>query len=159
MTTSARIPLIAVIGGGECSAEEAMLAEEIGRRLAQAGVGLVCGGRGGVMAAACRGAREAGGLTVGILPGTDPAEANPWVQIAIPTGLGEARNALVVGAGQAVIAIGGEYGTLSEIAFALKAGKRVAGLRTWAIPGVQAVNDPAAAVAYVLAALAPSSIG
>jgi uncharacterized protein (TIGR00725 family) len=159
MSSSEPIPLIAVIGGGVCSAEEAMLAEEVGRLLAQAGVGLVCGGRGGVMAAACRGARQAGGITVGLLPGTDPAEANPWVQIAIPTGLGEARNALVVGAGRAVIAIGGEYGTLSEIAFALKAGKRVAGLRTWAIPGVQAVADPAAAVAYVLPAVASPSAG
>ncbi|MDW8270509.1 MAG: TIGR00725 family protein [Anaerolineae bacterium] len=153
------IPLIAVIGGGECSAEEAALAEAVGRLLAQAGVGVVCGGRGGVMAAACRGARQAGGVTVGILPGTEPTEANPWVQIAIPTGLGEARNALVVGAGRGVIAIGGEYGTLSEIAFALKAGKRVAGLRTWDIPGVHPVADPAAAVAYVLAASAISSAG
>jgi hypothetical protein len=151
------IPLIAVIGGGECSAAEAALAEAVGRLLAQAGVGVVCGGRGGVMAAACRGARQAGGLTVGILPGTDPAEANPWVQIAIPTGLGEARNALVVAAGRAVIAIGGEYGTLSEIAFALKAGKRVAGLHTWAIPGVQRVADPETAVAYVLPVVPSSS--
>ncbi len=157
MASPTPIPLIAVIGGGACSAEEAALAEAVGRLLAQAGVGVVCGGRGGVMAAACRGAQQAGGITIGILPGTDPAEANSWVQIAIPTGLGEARNALVVGAGRGVIAIGGEYGTLSEIAFALKAGKRVAGLHTWAIPGVQQVADPAAAVAYVLSGVLSSA--
>lgn len=142
--------LIAVIGGAVCTQEEAALAEEVGRLLAGHGAGVVCGGRGGVMEAACRGAAQVGGLTVGILPGLDASEANPWVQVAIPTGLGEARNALVAGAGEGVIAIGGEYGTLSEIALALKAGKRVVGLGTWDIPGVHAVGDPAAAVAHVL---------
>ena len=103
------------------------------------------------MAAACRGAATAGGTTVGILPGTDPAEANPWIGIVIPTGLGEARNALVVRAATALIAVGGGYGTLSEIAFALKGEKTVAGLRTWEIPGVVACASPEEAVTLALA--------
>lgn len=142
--------LVAVIGGSTCTAEEAALAEEVGRLLAGRGVGVVCGGRGGVMEAACRGAAQAGGLTVGILPGPDASEANAWVQIAVPTGLGEARNAIVGRAGVAVIAIGGEYGTLSEIAFALKWGKRVAGLGTWDIPGIYPAADSVGAVAFAL---------
>ena len=145
-----RIPLIAVIGGSECTPEEAALAEAVGRLLAQRGYGVVCGGRGGVMAAVCRGANQMGGVTVGLLPGADDSEANPWVQIAIPTGLGEARNALVARAGAGVIAIGGEYGTLSEIALALKWGKRVAGLQTWPIEGVYQASDPEDAVDFVL---------
>ena len=102
------------------------------------------------MEAACRGAKEADGLTVGILPGADRSEANPFVDVVVPTGLGEARNALVVRAADAVIAIGGGYGTLSEIALALKAGKRVIGLGTWEIEGVVAVEGPEAAVAAAL---------
>jgi uncharacterized protein (TIGR00725 family) len=102
------------------------------------------------MEAACRGAKEAGGLTVGILPGSDRSEANPYVDVVLPTGLGEARNALVVGAADVVIAVGGGYGTLSEIALALKAGKRVIGLGTWEIDGVTAVEGPEAAVAAAL---------
>lgn len=145
-----RAVLVSVIGGSVCSAEEAVLAEEVGRLLAEGGAGVVCGGRGGVMAAVCRGAAQVGGLTIGILPGGDPAEANPWVQVAIPTGLGEARNAIVACAGVGVIAIGGEYGALSELALALKAGKRVAGLRTWNVPGIHIVADPVEAVVYVL---------
>lgn len=124
-------PRIAVIGASACSAEEATLAEEIGRLLAEAGAVVLTGGRGGVMEAACRGARQAGGLTVGILPGDDAREANPWVQIPIVTGLGEARNAVLMHTAQAVIAVGGEYGTLSEIAFALKFGTPVVGLHSW----------------------------
>jgi uncharacterized protein (TIGR00725 family) len=111
---------------------------------------LVTGGLGGVMEAACKGARGAGGMTIGILPGKDRSAANPFVDFAIPTGLGEARNALVVRAADALIAIGGAYGTLSEIAFALKAGKRVVGLGTWAIDGVEAADSPEAAVETVL---------
>ena len=103
-----------------------------------------------MMEAACRGAKDAGGRTVGILPGTDRAAANPFVDTAIPTGLGEARNALVVRAADALIAVGGGYGTLSEIALALKAGKPVVGLDSWDIEGVVAVDGPAAAVAAVL---------
>ena len=108
------------------------------------------GGRGGGREAACRGARQAGGTTIGILPGAERSAANPYVEIAIPTGLGEARNALVVRAADALIAIGGAYGTLSEIALALKAGKRVAGLGTWDIDGVEAAESPEAAVETVL---------
>jgi uncharacterized protein (TIGR00725 family) len=102
------------------------------------------------MEAACRGAKEGGGVTVGILPGTDRAAANPFVDVAIPSGLGEARNALVVRAADALVAVGGGYGTLSEIALALKAGKRVVGLGSWDIEGVVAAPDPEAAVAAVL---------
>lgn len=122
---------MAVIGASACSKEEAALAQEVGQRLAQAGAVVLTGGRGGVMEAACRGARQAGGLTIGILPGNDAREANPWVQLPIVTGLGEARNAVLMRTAQAVIAVGGEYGTLSEIAFALKFGKPVVGLYSW----------------------------
>ena len=102
------------------------------------------------MEAACRGAKGAGGTTVGILPGTDRSAANPYVDIAIATGLGEARNAVVARSADALIAIGGAYGTLSEIAFALKAGKRVVGLGTWVVDGVEAGDSPAAAAETVL---------
>ena len=102
------------------------------------------------MEAACRGAKESGGRTVGILPGADRSAANPYVDVAIATGLGEARNALVVRAADALIAVGGGYGTLSEVALALKAGKRVVGLDSWDIDGVVAATDPTAAVAAVL---------
>jgi uncharacterized protein (TIGR00725 family) len=111
---------IGVIGGASCDAETAQLAREVGARIAAAGAVLICGGRGGVMQAAAEGAREAGGLTVGILPGEDPAAANPGIIVAIPTGLGDARNAVVVNTSDAVIAIGGAWGTLSEAAFCLK---------------------------------------
>ena len=123
--------IVAVIGRAECSGSEATTAEAVGRLLAQAGAMLVCGGRGGVMEAACRGAKSAAGLTIGILPGADGSEANPWVDVPVVTGLGEARNAIVVRSANAVIAIGGGYGTLSEIGFALKWGKPVVGLGTW----------------------------
>lgn len=107
------------------------MAEQVGRMLAERGTVLACGGRGGVMEAACRGAEQAGGLTIGILPGTDHRAGNPYLTAALPTGLGEARNALVAQAGQALIAIGGGPGTLSEIALAVKAGRRVVTLRSW----------------------------
>ena len=126
------------MGPGEASDEQAAAAEQVGRLIAEAGALLVCGGLGGVMEAACRGASEAGGRTVGILPGVDRAAANPFVEVAIATGLGEARNALVVRSADVLIAIGGAYGTLSEIALALKAGKRVIGIATWAIDGIEA---------------------
>jgi uncharacterized protein (TIGR00725 family) len=122
---------VAVVGPGRADAAETELAESVGRALAARGAVLVCGGLGGVMEAACRGASGSGGTTVGILPGLDRAQANPHVQVAIPTGLGEARNALVVRAADALIAIAGEWGTLSEIAFAMKTGKPVVGLGTW----------------------------
>ena len=137
-----------MIGPGD---EPTVAAAEVGRLLAERGAVLVCGGRGGAMEAACRGAKEADGLTVGILPGSDRSEANPFVDVVLPTGLGEARNALVVGAADVVIAVGGGYGTLSEVALALKAGKRVIGLGTWEIEGVTAVDGPESAVAAALA--------
>jgi uncharacterized protein (TIGR00725 family) len=120
-----------VVGPGEPSSEEAARAEEVGRLLGEAGAVVVCGGLGGAMEAVCRGARSAGGLTLGILPGRDRREANEHVEVAVPTGMGEMRNALVVRSADAVIAVGGAYGTLSEIALALRAGKPVVGLGTW----------------------------
>jgi uncharacterized protein (TIGR00725 family) len=111
---------------------------------------LVCGGLGGVMEAACRGAAAGGGVTVGLLPGFDRTAANPHVVVALATGLGEARNAVVVNAVDVVIAVGGEYGTLSEIALALKTGKRVVGLGTWDVARVEAVGSPDEAVRAAL---------
>jgi hypothetical protein len=122
----------------------------VGRALAEAGAVLVCGGLGGVMEAACRGAQEAGGTTVGILPGHDRADANPYVDVAVATGLGEARNALVVRAADALIAVGGEYGTLSEIALALKAGKPVVGIDSWDLDRIERADDAATAVRRAL---------
>jgi uncharacterized protein (TIGR00725 family) len=122
----------------------------VGRELGSRGAVLVCGGLGGVMEAACKGAKDAGGTTIGILPGSDRSAANPYVDFAIPTGLGEARNALVVRSADALIAIGGGYGTLSEVALALKAGKRVVGLGTWDVDGVEAAGSPEAAAETVL---------
>ena len=125
--------IIAVIGNSSCSAEEAKLAETVGELLAEQGTIVVCGGLGGVMEAVCRGAKAKGGLTVGILPGESPDTANPWVDIPVVTGIGEARNVAVVKSAQVVIAIGGGYGTLSEIAYALKSGIPVIGLNTWSL--------------------------
>jgi uncharacterized protein (TIGR00725 family) len=125
------VAYVAVVGPGEANAEEIALAEEVGRLLGERGAVLVCGGLGGAMEAACRGAKAAGGTTVGILPESDRAAANRWVDVAIATGLGEARNALVVRAADVLIAVGGGYGTLSEIALALKGGTPVVGLGTW----------------------------
>ncbi len=144
---------IAVIGSGDCSPQEARLAEEVSKELARHGAVLVCGGLGGVMEAACRGATLAGGLTIGILPGDSRRSANPYVQIPIVTNLGEARNVIVVKTAQAVIAIGGGYGTLSEIGHALKNNIPVVGLNTWqlfrdGIPeaAIITAKDPADAV-------------
>ena len=133
---------IGVVGAGAASTEEEAIAAEIGRLLAERGAVVVCGGLGGVMEAVCRGAREAGGRTVGILPGDDRSDANPWIDVAIPTGMGEARNALVVRASDALIAIGGEFGTLSEIALALKIGRPVVGVGTWTIEREVMSIDP-----------------
>jgi len=124
---------IAVIGGNQCSPQEAQLAEEVGRELARRGAILVCGGLSGVMEAACRGASSEGGITIGILPGESRQAANPYVQIPIATGLGYARNLAVVKSAQAVIAIDGSYGTLSEISHALQSGIPVIGLNTWSL--------------------------
>jgi uncharacterized protein (TIGR00725 family) len=126
------------------------IARASGKLVAQRGAVVVCGGLGGAMEAACRGAKQADGLTVGILPGSDRSAANPFVDVALPTGLGEARNALVVGAADVVIAVGRGYGTLSEIALALRAGKRVIGLDTWEVDGVTARDGAEAAVSAAL---------
>lgn len=122
---------ISVVGAAVAALGEEEAAETVGRLVGQAGATVVTGGLGGVMAAASRGAQAVGAVTVGLLPGSDRGAANPWVQVALPTGLGEARNTLVVRAADALVAIGGEYGTLSEIAFALKTGVPVVGLGTW----------------------------
>lgn len=147
--------LVAVVGPGDADATLRALAEQVGEGLGRRGVGVVCGGLGGVMEAACRGARRAGGPTVGLLPGLDPRAANAYVDVAVPTGLGEVRNILVVRAGAAVIAVGGGYGTLSEVAFALKHGTPVVGLETWDPPaggrtGVHVVASATAAVERAL---------
>jgi uncharacterized protein (TIGR00725 family) len=144
---------VAVVGSGTADRGTSATAEEIGRLLARRGALVVSGGLGGVMEAACKGAKAEGGTTLGLLPGTSRRDANPWVDIAIPTGLGEARNALVVRAADVLIAIGGEFGTLSEIALALKAGTPVVGLETWELskrgvrsPEIVRASAPAEAV-------------
>ncbi|NLT65270.1 MAG: TIGR00725 family protein [Acidobacteria bacterium] len=124
-------PRIGVVGPGSCPQEISELAYRVGHGLAAAGAILICGGRGGVMEAAAKGAKEAGGITVGILPGDSPSEANPYIDIPIVTGLGNARNVINVLTSQAIIAVCGEYGTLSEIAFAMKCGIPIVGLNTW----------------------------
>ena len=119
--------------------------------MAERGAVVVTGGLGGVMASASEGAATAGGLVIGLLPGTDRSAANEWVSFALPTGLGELRNGLVVRACDAVIAVGGGHGTLSEIALALKAGKRVVGIGSWDVEGVEAAPDAATAVERLIA--------
>jgi len=144
--------LIAVIGSSSCSAEVAAWAETVGRLLAERGAVLLCGGLGGVMEAAARGAKQRGGLTVGILPGADPGEANPYIDVPLATGMGEMRNALIVRAAQAAIAIGGGWGTLSEIAMAQRIKTPVVGLHD-AFPAaidIPRVTSPEAAVAWAL---------
>ncbi len=123
--------MIAVIGEGDPSAEIAALAEEVGAEIAAAGAVLVCGGMGGVMEAACRGARGRGGVTIGLLPTARHGDANRYVTYPIPTALGHARNILVARCAHAVVAVGGKFGTLSEIAFAKVEGTPVVGLQTW----------------------------
>lgn len=154
-------PIVGIIGESQFSdpAHEA-LAEEMGRLIAQAGYALVCGGLTGVMEAACRGAQRAGGLTIGILPGLKRTDANPFVAVAVPTGLGQMRNVAIVLTADVFIAIGGGFGTLSEIGHALRAGRVVIGLRTWEatragqrapIVVVQTPQEALAAVARTLA--------
>ena len=143
---------IGVIGSGDCSEEEYSLAFEVGREVARRGFYLVCGGLSGVMEASAKGAFMEGGLTIGILPG-DKKDANPYIKIPIPTGLGEGRNLIIVRLSDALIAIGGEYGTLSEIAFALKLKKPVIGLRTWDIEGIIRAESPEDAVSKATGSL------
>lgn len=145
---------IAVIGGSRAGRPALETAVEVGRLVARAGAVLVCGGLGGVMEAASRGAREAGGLVIGILPGTDPADANLSVDVPVATGLGYTRNSLVVMNADAVIAIDGEYGTLSEIAYGKIHGKKVVGLGSWEVKGVEAAGTPEEAVRKTLDGLA-----
>jgi uncharacterized protein (TIGR00725 family) len=147
-------PRIAVIGGSRPGRQAIESAFEVGRLIARAGAVVVCGGLGGVMEAACRGAKEEGGLTIGILPGGSPADANPWVDVPISTGLGYTRNALVVMNADAVIAVDGEYGTLSEIAYGKIHGRRVVGLCTWEVKGVEPAATPEEAVRMALESLA-----
>ena len=142
-----------VVGAGDSGARLAAEAEAVGAALARRGAVVVSGGLGGVMEAACRGAKGAGGSTLGILPGGDRSAANEWVDLALATGLGEARNALVVRACDALVAVGGGYGTLSEIALALKAGRPVFGLESWDIPGVVGVASPEEAATAALEVL------
>ncbi len=151
---------IAVVGPSAGSPAELALGEAVGRLIAEAGAVLVCGGLGGLMEAAAGGCHEAGGKSVGILPGPSRVDANPYVTIAVATGIGEARNAIVVRTADAVIAVSGEFGTLSEIALALKMGKPVIGLGTWELAkrgepvgAIVRASDPADAVAKALAAI------
>jgi uncharacterized protein (TIGR00725 family) len=148
---------IAVIGGSQASLQEIKMAEVVGRELAKKGAILVCGGLGGVMEAACLGASSEGGITIGILPGENRGEANNHVQIPIVTGIGYARNVAVVKSAQAVIAIGGSYGTLSEIGHALQSGIPVIGLNTWSLSkngkannAIILADNPAEAVAKAI---------
>jgi uncharacterized protein (TIGR00725 family) len=151
---------ISVIGGGWCAAAEYALAEEVGRLVAREGATLVCGGLAGVMEAAARGAKEAGGTTIGILPGHERASANPYLDHVLTTGMGHARNLAVVSSGDAVIAIGGGYGTLSEIGLAAKIGRPVVILAGWrlqndeGIEGISYAASPAEAIALVRGAVA-----
>jgi uncharacterized protein (TIGR00725 family) len=146
------------VGPGDATEDEAAVAHAVGAELAHRGAVVVCGGRGGVMEAAALGVREAGGEVVALLPGEDRRDANPYVDIAIATGLGELRNGLIVRAADAVIAVGGAYGTLSEIALALNIGKPVIGLGTWELArggepdtAITVAQDPVEAVNLALA--------
>ncbi|HMA04545.1 MAG TPA: TIGR00725 family protein [Methanomicrobiales archaeon] len=145
---------IAVIGKEECTGEEYGAARAAGSRIAEGHAVLICGGRGGVMEGACRGARESRGVTVGILP--DTGKGNPYLDVVIRTDMGYGRNAIVVQSADAVVAIGGGYGTLSEIAIALRAGKRVFGYHTWEIDGVEGCDTPEGAVKGAVAAASRS---
>ncbi len=155
---SERPPIVAVVGPGAAGPELEAIAERVGARVARRGAVVVCGGLGGVMAAACKGAKGAGGTTVGVLPGSDRSAANPFVDVVVATGLGEARNTVVVRSADAVVAVGGGYGTLSEIGFALKLGRPVVGLGTWDLArrgrpddGILTAADPEEAVDTALA--------
>jgi len=147
----AATPFIAAIGAGDAPAEVRALAFEVGREIAAPGAVLVCGGLGGVMEAAAQGAREAGGRTIGILPGYNRQSANRYIEFAIATGMGEARNAIVIGSADAVVALAGEGGTLAEIGFALKLKRPVVALGAWnEIAGLHRADTAAAAVTLAL---------
>lgn len=142
---------IGVIGAGKCAKKLRDEAYQVGKAVAEGGAILVCGGLKGVMEAAAQGACEAGGLTIGIIPGTDRSEANPYCDVVIPTGTGHARNFLVVQAADVLVALHGKYGTISELAIALKLGKPVVSLVKWDVfPEVRHVPEPKEAVAAAL---------
>lgn len=148
---------IAVVGPNDCTSAERALGFAVGAGIARAGATLVCGGLGGMMEAAAEGAKSESGLTIGILPGSDASDANPHIDVALPTGLGTYRNILVVRGANAVIAIKGSYGTLTEIAFALRLGVPVIGLQTWTLsrggqvdPGIRVAGTPDEAVALAV---------
>lgn len=164
MSERERAKQISVIGSGSCEegSEAWGLAEEVGRRLAEAGYTLVCGGRGGVMEAASAGAAVVGGTVIGIVPWTSTEDANPYCTHVVATGIGHARNVAVVASGEATIAVGGEWGTLSEIGHARSMGRPVVALRSWSLsgrgemesaPGVIPASTPEEAVAAALAAI------
>ncbi len=144
---------IAVIGGHKCSKKVYEIARRVGKLIAKEGWVLICGGGPGVMEAACYGAKEESGLTVGILPSHDGKEANDYLDVRLTTGLGYARNVLVVRAADAVVAVGGEYGTLSEIAFAFNDPKPIVGIETWSVTGLKQVTSAKGAINYVKRAL------
>jgi len=162
VSAGARAPLIAVCGASAATDPEIRVAEAVGRLLAARGAVVVCGGLGGVMEGVCRGAAGAGGLTVGLLPGDDPEAANPGVSLALATGLGELRNGLIARACRGMIAIGGGYGTLSEVAFMLRLGRPVCAVSSWGLvppggesgdPAIHRAADAEDAVSWVLAQL------
>lgn len=153
MDNSKRRIQIGVIGGRYCSAKIAGVAEELGRLIAEQGWALVCGGRGGVMQAACKGAIEAGGVTIGILPDSTDSKANDFLTYAVKTGMGEGRNVIIVHSSDALVAVDGKYGTLSEIALALARKKPVFGMGSWDIPGVEGVKTPQEAISRIKEAL------
>ena len=142
------LKIIAVLGGRECDSETYQNAYKVGKEIASRGGILICGGRTGVMEAACKGAVEEGGLTIGILPGNDISNANPYVKIPVPTGIGIARNSIIVRTCSAAIAISGKYGTLSEIAYCFQVGKPVCSLGSWKIDGLKQVSTPEEAVEF-----------
>jgi uncharacterized protein (TIGR00725 family) len=147
---ASRVTYVAVVGASRATPELEAIAERVGELLARAGAIVITGGRGGVMAGASRGARNAGGTAIGLLPGSSRAEANEWVTIALPTGLGELRNGLIVRAADVLIAVGGAYGTLSEVALALAGNVPVVGLDSWAIDGIDQAQTPEQAVERAL---------
>jgi uncharacterized protein (TIGR00725 family) len=139
--------VIGVIGAGEAAQEERVTAFDVGSEIARRNCILICGGMGGVMEAACRGAKSEGGLTIGVIPGDSKKEANPYVDIPVVTGMGHGRNIIVVRSSDALIAIGGSFGTLSEIAFALRLEIPVIGIKTWDVSSeIKQAENPEEAV-------------
>jgi uncharacterized protein (TIGR00725 family) len=154
MVNMSELIYVAVIGGGEVSPDIADLAREVGREVARRGAVLLCGGLGGVMAAAAQGVKEAGGVSLGILPDGDRGRANPFLTYVLPTNLGHARNMVIAHSADALIAVDGGYGTVSEAAIALKLGKPVIALKVnWDLPGLRRAATPQEAVALALEAL------